>query len=48
MRNFVAKHDYNRASTHTSAKDYVRKWDLEEELLDEGILEQDELEEEPY
>lgn len=24
MNNFVAKHNYNRASTHKSAKDYSR------------------------
>lgn len=24
MRNFVAKHDFNRASTHKSLKDYTR------------------------
>jgi len=25
MNNFVAKHNYNRASTHASAKDYTRQ-----------------------
>lgn len=25
MNNFVAKHNYNRASTHKTAKDYSRK-----------------------
>ncbi|BDU12996.1 hypothetical protein [Escherichia phage phiWec187] len=33
MRNYVAKHDFNRASYHRDRKNsYSRKWDLEEEL----------------
>jgi len=33
MRNFVAKNDFNRASTHRDKKnDYSRSWDLEDEL----------------
>lgn len=32
MRNFVAKNDFNRASTHKSLKDYVRA--AKHELLD--------------
>lgn len=33
MRNFVAKNDFNRASTHRDRKnDYNRDWDLENEL----------------
>ena len=32
MRNFVAKHDFNRASTHRSLKQYSRHWDLESEM----------------
>ncbi|EJT0117280.1 hypothetical protein NVX19_003531 [Salmonella enterica] len=36
MRNFVAKNDYNRASTHKSARDYTRlsKHELLEESMD--------------
>ncbi len=29
MRNLVAKHDYNRASTHKSAKSYSRGWQMD-------------------
>lgn len=33
MRNFVAKHDFNRASTHKDHKnDYSREWDLKSHL----------------
>ena len=33
MRNYVAKHDFNRASVHRDRKhDYSRNWDLDEEL----------------
>jgi hypothetical protein len=32
MRNFVAKHDYNRAAVHKSAKSYSRNWSLEDEM----------------
>lgn len=33
MRNFVVKHDSNRASTHKDEKnDYSREWDLNSEL----------------
>lgn len=36
MRNFVAKNDFNRASTHRDRKnDYNREWNLENELDDE-------------
>ncbi|CCI88505.1 hypothetical protein BN79_096 [Yersinia phage phiR2-01] len=37
MRNFVAKNDYNRASTHKSARDYTRpsKHELLEEVMEE-------------
>lgn len=32
MRNFVAKNDFNRASTHRDKKnDYTRSWDIEDE-----------------
>lgn len=35
MRNYVAKHDYNRASVHKDRKnDYTRNWNIEEELDD--------------
>lgn len=35
MRNYVAKHDYNRASAHRDKKnDYTRNWNIEEELND--------------
>jgi hypothetical protein len=33
MRNFVAKHDFNRASTHKSLKDYTRV--SQQELMEE-------------
>lgn len=34
-RNYVAKHDYNRASAHRDKKnDYTRNWNIEEELND--------------
>lgn len=37
MRNFVAKNDFNRASTHRDRKnDYNREWNLEDELDDES------------
>ncbi len=33
IRNFVVKHDYNRASTHKDEKnDYSREWDFKSEL----------------
>ncbi|EJB4242373.1 hypothetical protein MT068_001464 [Salmonella enterica] len=37
MRNFVAKNDFNRASTHKSARDYTRlsKHELLEEVMEE-------------
>lgn len=35
MRNFVAKNDFNRATTHRDRKnDYTREWNLSEELED--------------
>lgn len=42
MRNFVAKNDFNRASTHTSAKDYTRlsKHELYELLEEEFSMEE--------
>ncbi|BEU76318.1 hypothetical protein Shin27_1150 [Escherichia coli phage Shin27] len=38
MRNFVAKNDFNRASTHKSARDYTRlsKHELLEEIMEEN------------
>lgn len=38
MRNFVAKNDFNRASTHKSARDYTRlsKYELLEEIMEEN------------
>ncbi len=45
MRNFVAKNDFNRASTHKSEKDYTRlsKYDLQALVMEEdwGIGEED-------
>ena len=43
MRNFVAKNDFNRASTHKSARDYNRlsKHELYELLEDEFSMEED-------
>ncbi|WNL63188.1 hypothetical protein [Citrobacter phage Tr1] len=36
MRNYVAKHDFNRASVHRDRKhDYSRNWDLEQEMYDD-------------
>lgn len=33
MRNYVAKNNFNRSSTHRDRKnDYTRDWDLDEEL----------------
>lgn len=32
IRNFVAKHDFNRASVHRAKTSYSRKWNLEDEL----------------
>jgi hypothetical protein len=29
MRNLVAKHNFNRAATHKSAKSYSRKWSVD-------------------
>ncbi|QTJ63323.1 hypothetical protein [Salmonella phage STWB21] len=50
MRNFVAKNDFNRASTHKSARDYTRlsKHELLEEVMEEdwGVYYDDTLEEE--
>lgn len=34
-RNFVVKHDFNRASTHRDRKnDYNRAWDIDDEMED--------------
>ncbi|QGH45278.1 hypothetical protein [Bacteriophage Eos] len=43
MRNFVAKNDFNRASTHASARDYCRlsKHELYELLEEEFSMEED-------
>ena len=35
MRNLVAKHNYNRASTHKAANSYSRKWSMDWEELEE-------------
>lgn len=48
MRNFVAKNDFNRASTHKSARDYTRlsKHELLEEIMEEDWGVYDDIEEE--